>query len=308
MKIEFNTPLSVYAAWRRNEIARQKSSSGGLASAISEKWIENDGVVYGAAFESPFTFKHLRCTTTDELIKLQGSKYVQSSIQGIYKSIAYDLQKGLKVLFIGTPCQVAGVKTKFKDKNEGLFTIDIICHGTPKVELLKESLPKQFLSYDLDNISFRDKNQFKISFLKNNQVVWQRPLSRDLYMKGFFKAVFYRECCYKCPYAKENRISDMTLGDFWGLDMRSVETTMDKGISLVLVNTDKGKVLFSSVESLVDYKKRPLQEAVSGNNQLRHPMPLTWRHKIFKWLYPKTGFKWAAILAMPDIVIKNLFK
>ena len=307
MKIEFNTPLGVYAAWRHNEIARQKSSSGGLASAISEKWIENGGAVYGAAFESPFSFKHIRCTTTDELNKLRGSKYVQSSIQGIFKSIANDLQKGLKVLFIGTPCQVASVKTKFK-KHECLFTIDIICHGTPKVDLLKESIPKQYLSYDFDNVSFRDNAIFKISFLKNNQVVWQRPLSHDLYMKGFFKAVFYRECGYQCPYAKESRVSDMTLGDFWGLDMQSVETTMDKGISLVLVNTDKGNVLFRSVEDLIDCKKRPLQEAVSGNNQLRHPMPLTWRHKIFKRLYPKIGFKWAAVLAMPDIVIKNLLK
>lgn len=211
-------------------------------------------------------------------------------------------------MFIGTPCQVAGVKTKFKDLDECLFTIDIICHGTPKVELLKESFQKQCMSYDIDNVSFRDNSSFNITFFKNNQVVWQRPLSHDLYMKGFFKAVFYRECCYQCPYAKESRISDMTLGDFWGLDMNSVETTMDKGISLVLVNTEKGNALFNSVEDLVNYKKRPLQEAVSGNNQLRHPMPLTWRHKIFKRLYPKIGFKWAAILAMPDIVIKNLFR
>lgn len=209
------------------------------------------------------------------------------------------------MLFIGTPCQFAGVKARFK---EAVYAIDIICHGKPKVEILKASIPRRFLQMDFDNVEFRGNDDFQISFKKGDKTIWSRPLAHDLYMKGFFKALFYRDCCYKCAFAKQERISDMTLGDFWGLDMTSISTTMDKGISLVLVNSDKGRKLLEMVEADVEMVQRPLAEAVAGNKQLRHPMPRTWRYHIYKKLYPKVGFRWAAIAAMPDIVLKNMFK
>lgn len=300
--------METYAAWRKDEAARANSSSGGMAAAISEAWIRKGGIVYGAAFVKPFDFLHIRCTTKEELERLRGSKYVQSSIAGIYKQIEADLKNRLEVLFIGTSCQIAAIKNRFKEYDVWLYTIDVICHGTPKVETLKASIPKCVLQMDYDNVEFREKNDFKISFKKEEKTIWSRPLAHDLYMKGFFKALFYRDCCYKCVFAKQERISDMTLGDFWGLDMVSVSTTMDKGISLVLVNSDKGMKLLEMVKDDVEMVQRSLTEAVAGNKQLRHPMPRTWRYHIYKRLYPKVGFRWAAIAAMPDVVLKNMFK
>lgn len=308
MEIVFQKPQGVYAAWRKDEVARAKSSSGGMAAAISEKWIKKGGIVYGAAFVRPFDFQHIRCTTKEELAQLRGSKYVQSSIAGIYKQIEADLKGGREVLFIGTPCQVAAIRNRFKENDVRLHTIDIICHGTPKVEMLKASIPQVVLQMDYDKIEFRENDAFQISFKKGDKTIWSRPLSHDLYMKGFFKALFYRDCCYKCAFAKQKRISDMTLGDFWGLDMTCISTTMDKGISLVFVNSDKGRKLLEMVEDAVEMVQRPLAEAIAGNKQLRHPMTRTWRYHIYKKLYPKVGFRLAAIAAMPDIMLKNIFK
>lgn len=308
MNLEYRTPIIVYAVWRKDDVARAESSSGGMATVISEAWLQNGGVVYGAAFVKPFDFQHVRCTTMEDLARLRGSKYVQSSITGIHKQIEADLKCGFKVLFIGTPCQVAAIRNRFKEYVTKLYTIDIICHGTPKVETLKASIPQVVLSMDYDKVEFRENDDFKISFKKGGKTIWSRPLAHDFYMKGFFKALFYRDCCYKCVFAKQERISDMTLGDFWGLDMTSVNTTMNKGISLVLVNSDRGRMLLEMVEDNIEMTPRPLVEAVAGNKQLRHPMQQTWRYHIYKRLYPKVGFRLAAIAAMPDIVLKSLFK
>lgn len=303
-----NVPVETWAAWRKDEAARLLSSSGGLATVISEHWIRNGGVVYGAAFQKPFGFKHVRCEKEEELYQLRGSKYVQSSLDGVHQLITEDLNGGKEVLFIGTPCQVAGIRNRFRESLKQLYTIDIICHGTPAVQILKDSLPEDALRKEFNYVEFRRGEKFQLVFRKGNRVIWDRPLAHDLYLKGFFKGVFYREACYKCKFASIERCSDMTLGDFWGVDMNALNTEMDKGISLVLINTDKGKTLMASVSEDIEKVSRPLGEAVAGNHQLRHPMPLTWRHKIFSVLYPRTGFKMAAIASMPDIVLKNLFK
>lgn len=303
MEIKYNVPHKTLAAWRTDEKARKLSSSGGLASAISEAWIRKGGVVYGAAFVRPFSFQHIRCSCIEDLDRLRGSKYVQSAITGIQKLIDKDIENQLDILFIGTPCQVAGIKAQFGEK---VSTIDIICHGTPKVEMLQESIPYSVQKLDYDKIDFRDCGKFQLSFKKEGCIIWSRPLRTDLYMKGFFTATFYRECCYSCRYARKERISDITLGDFWGLDETAVETTMEKGISLVLVNTINGEALLSLAENEIKYVERPLSEAVAGNKQLQHPMRRTWRNKVFKFWYPKVGFKWAAIMSMPELYLKGL--
>lgn len=305
MKMTFRLPAETWAAWRTDDEARAQSSSGGMATAISEAWIDKGGVVYGTAFVRPFDFRHIRCTTHEELKRLRGSKYVQSSMSGVLSSIDKDVKSGLDVLFIGTPCQVGAVIARFGDV---VYTIDVICHGVPNIEMLKASLPANVFVLDFDNIEFRDSTNYRLAFRRNGDVVWSLPLNKNLYMKGFFKAVFNRSCCYTCRYAQQKRVSDMSLGDFWGLNIASVDTTMDKGISLVLVNTGKGHELLALARNEMNMVKRSLPEAVAGNQPLQHPCLKTWRNTIFQYLYPKVGFRLAAIAAMPDIVIKNLFK
>ena len=306
--MNWNTPVETWAAWRKDKAARAMSASGGLAAVISEQWVKENGVVYGAAFVKPFDFRHIRCSTIEELQRLRGSKYVQSSINGIHELIEKDLKNGRKVLFTGTPCQVAGICTRFKQYKSQLYCIDIICHGTPTVQTLRDSIPQTVLELEFDHVEFRKNTQYQLSFKKGGMTVWERPLSHDPYLKGFLKGFLSRDCCFKCTFALVERISDLTLGDFWGIDLKAIPTSTEEGISLALVNTEKGKELLDSVKDQIERVQRPLQEAVSGNQPLQHPMPLTWRRKVFKGLYPKTGFKWAAILAMPDIVLKNILK
>lgn len=302
---ELHQPIETWAAWRKAEEKRAQSSSGGLAAVLAEEWVRQGGVVYGAAFVPPFEFRHVRCTTLEEVERLKGSKYVQSSLQGVFGLMETDLRQGRKVLFVGTPCQVAGVRQRMRAYGTLLYTVDIVCHGTPPVHLLKESIPQEALRLDFDEVSFRKNNQYGLAFRKQGREVWSRPLTADWYMKGFFKALFCRECCYRCPYAGIRRTGDLTLGDFWGVDRQVAEGEAEKGISLVLVNSAKGKALLDGVEDAIVKTKRPLEEAVAGNRQLRAPMPRTWRNSVFRSLYPRMGFRWAAILSMPDIVLKN---
>lgn len=300
----FSPAINTWAVWRNDDTLRSESSSGGMAAAISEYVVKSGGVVYGCAFIPEFSFKHVRCATTDDLQRLKGSKYVQSDMHGVYKSISMDLKKGFRVLFIGTPCQVAGVKTFFKNVPDNLFTIDLVCHGVPSVKILKESLPKDILHKHIDSVEFRVNTKFHFSAKSGiSGTVFERPLSRDLFMKAFFKALTYRDSCHTCKFAREQRVSDITLGDFWGLD-ESVTKDTEKGVSLCIVNTEKGRQLFNETDGITKIE-RPVSEAISGNKQLQKPMRANLRTRLFKALYPKLGFKWSVICSIPEIIIKN---
>lgn len=300
----FMPALTTWAAWRNDDTLRSESSSGGMAAVISEHVVKSSGVVYGCAFVPEFSFKHVRCATTDELQRLKGSKYVQSDMRGVYKSIARDLKDGRQVLFIGTPCQVAGVKMFFKNVSENLFTIDLVCHGVPSVKILKESLPKDILRKHIDAVEFRVDTKYHFSAKSGiSGTVFERPLSKDLFLKAFFTAITYRDSCHTCKFAREQRISDITLGDFWGLD-KSVTEDTEKGVSLCIVNTEKGRKLFNETDGITK-AERPVSEAISGNRQLQKPMRANLRTRLFNALYPKLGFKWSVICSIPEIIIKN---
>jgi coenzyme F420-reducing hydrogenase beta subunit len=300
----FMNPKIAIAAWRKNEIERLESSSGGLATVIAEKIIEEGGVVYGCSFISPFGFKHIRCETVGQLSMLRGSKYVQSLTDGIYKEIANDLKNNKKVLFIGTPCQVAGVKN-FNKRAKELYTIDLICHGIPSIKLLKESLPKEILSKKITNVKFRESVNYKFSLQCDDKNIYSRLISQDLYLKAFFTGLDYRDSCYVCAFANEKRVSDLTLGDFWGLKTDISKSEKEKGISLCLVNSENGNYLMDLVGDEIEKIIRPIEEAIAGNHQLRHPKEKNLRTKIFRRVYPYLGFKHAVILSLPDIYIKN---
>lgn len=302
----FLQPLSVWATWRKDENKRIESSSGGLASVLSEVIIKTNGTVYGCAFAPLFTFKHIRCTSLEQLQLLKGSKYVQSDMRGVYTEIAQDLKVNKQVLFIGTPCQVAGVKHFFENKDENLYTIDLICHGVPSVNMLKESLPNTIWKHDFDKVVFRACTKYHFSAKSGISTVFDRPLHKDLFLKGFFTALYYRNSCYQCKYAQSKRIGDLTLGDFWGVDKEVVKTDLEKGISLCMVNTQKGQRLFDFINKYIEKVERPIKEAFAGNKQLNHPMPHSLRAKYFSILYPIIGFKWAVCLSIPEIIIKNL--
>lgn len=299
----FKYPITAAACFTINQDERKKSSSGGLATCIAKKIIQSNGIVYGCAFLAPLKIKHIRCSTIEDIEKLRGSKYVQSDVEGTYKKMRQDLKNKLTILFIGTPCEVAAVKSLFPQV-PNLYTVDIICHGTPSLQFLQETLPNNIKEKSLAmQIEFRTNTKFHFS-LKNQKgtLLYERPLSNDMYMKAFFNGTTFRPSCFKCHFAQKKRISDITLGDFWGLKSTIIKDAK-KGVSLALINTTKGEELFNKCLKDIFVEKRPLEEAFIGNEQLNYPFQKKFRTSIFRCLYPKLGYNKALCCALPDKVL-----
>ena len=264
-----------YQGWAADDAIRSRSSSGGVATALALSFVADGGVVCSCLFEKG-EFKFQLADTEEAVLRSAGSKYVKSNPQGCYKKIKKLLQAEKKVLFIGLPCQAAAVKKYVGSKySQNLYTVDLICHGTPSPKLLEQYLKET--GTDLQTatkISFRDKILFRLAVMDSPVA---SPNLKDLYTLAFIKGISYTENCYSCHYAKAERVSDITLGDSWGSALEEAEQR--KGISLILCQTEKG---ISLVESC-DLKLLPvdLEEAIAGNDQLRHPSEKTNTRKTF---------------------------
>lgn len=264
------------------------SSSGGAFSLIARGVLARDGVVYGHAFVSPTKVGCIRIDDVSGLPRLRGSKYVQSDMGTVMRDILADLRAGREVVFSGTPCQVAGLWA-FLDAKKApacrLLLVDIVCHGVPSPEFFADCMEWEFRGNRLDEVRFRDKREGWGcgGSATTDTPILHRLITRDrafspmtsYYYKRFLAGDVYRESCYRCPYAGGPRPGDVTLGDFWGIDHETAGLDPRKGISLVIANTAKGKSVLNSVMNGSQWAKRPLEEAVTGNDQLRHPTPRT---------------------------------
>lgn len=299
----FSLPYKTFAAYALDDEICDSSSSGGLAFTIAANIINGGGVVYGSVIEygEKFEIHHSRCSTIDELKRTRGSKYVHSHMpRQTYLQIKNELDRGSTVLFVGTGCEVAGVKNFLKKDYPNFYSIDIICHGVPPQQLLIDYLSKNFDISEIKQLSFRDKKGFDLYGVYGVYgTPIYKPLRNNLYMMGFMKGLYYREACYTCSFAHKERVGDITLGDFWGLK-KTISPTDRKssGTSVVLVNTKRGEVLLNRINSALKIEERPLDEAVAGNGQLRHPSKKHSAANIFKRLYPILGFRPAARLAL----------
>lgn len=293
-QVEYRKPKIAYAAWALNECERESSTSGGVASIFSNYIIENGGVVFGVSIEDN-VIKHIKVDKKNDLIKIKGSKYVQSKIGDTYKEAKKELEIGRKVLFIGTPCQIAGL-IKYLDRGyENLITIDIICHGVPSQKILGDYIKENFALHDFNKISFRDKDEFNFKLLKDDKTLVNIPMTKSFYYTGFMKSLFYNEACYECPFSTEKRISDATIGDFWGLgEEKAFEHDKIKGVSLILPNTEKGLMLVYKCKDKMFLEERNVSEAIYGNDQLRRPAIKHKNYDLFRKLYVKKGFNYAA--------------
>lgn len=243
-----------YAAINNDTTVRLKSSSGGIFYQIANCIIKNGGVVVGAAFDSDYQkVSHQICNSTDEINKLMGSKYVQSSTKDIYQQTEEILKLGKQVLFTGTPCQIAGLYAYLRQDYDNLFTQDLICHGVPSPQMWKEYLDcrKKEHSSEIASVSFRNKRDswkkyaLNIDFKNGNN--YFKSVTEDVYMRGYLSHLFIRPSCTLCSFKQIHRQSDLTLGDFWGIDKISPENNDDKGVSLLLVNSVKGKTLIENI-------------------------------------------------------------
>ena len=292
IEADYNTPQNVFAAISKDNYDYNTATSGGIATLFGKKTLEKRGVVYGAAF-SDDEVKHIRIENTEEIDKIKGSKYVQSRIDDSFLKIKQDLQNNYNVLFVGTPCQVAGLKKFLAKDYQNLITCDLVCHGVPSAKLLKEHIYSLNLEEKYDGISFRDKSGFYLTLYLNNKIVYRKRNFKDVYYIGFLKGLFYRKSCYGCKYAKSDRVSDITLGDFWGFDSQKGEfpVSTTNGLSLVMINTEKGAAFWDECKSGAVFTERDLKEAVNGNKQLRHPAVKHRNYDKFVLEHSRLGFK-----------------
>lgn len=292
-------PLKTYAAWAKDSYEYETSTSGGVAAVLSRVIIKEGGVVYGCASLPNVDIHHIRITDEKDIDLLKGSKYVQSSINESYKSVKQDLLDGRQVLFTGTPCQIAGLKRFLRKDYSNLYLVDLICHGVPSLEYLKQHIKDvtHCEAYDIDRISFREGNEmYLVVVKKNGEEVYRSNLWKERYKDAYFNAFIdgysYRPSCHTCQYAYSKRISDITIGDFWGLH-DDLPLEHKNGTSCVLVNTEKGLELISRITSQIHIFERELQEAVNGNDQLRAPKGTDWRIKLFLKLQKHVGISTA---------------
>lgn len=310
--IELGKPITAYAGWDKSESEYITSTSGGAASAFARYIIRQGGVVYGCAILPNINVNHVRIDTLDDVSKLKGSKYVQSTIGMIYKKVREDLLVGRKVLFIGTPCQIAGVKTFIGDKlKDNLYTADLICHGTPPLSYLRKHILKKTKGAVPDEIFFRKGAYLLLLLLLGGKEIYRSSLFeqryQDAYYNTFFDGFSYRESCHTCRYAQPKRVSDVTIGDFWGLK-DNLPLEHPHGCSVLLPITEKGKELIGGIRQEFNLYERTVEEAVNGNDQLRHPKAKDRRISLFNRVYPILGIGIAYRLFVIDRILKYYFK
>ena len=262
---EARDPISWVQGWANDNNIRRCSSSGGFATAIATAFIEWGGVVCSCAFEDG-AFKFNTVDNQAELKKFQGSKYVKSNPAGIYEKVLQLLKNEKRVLFIGLPCQSAAIQNYVPSQLQGnLFTVDLICHGTPSPKILEQFLKeKGYMLAQMRDIRFRVNIKYGIS--EAFRTIVPEGVT-DRYSVGFLNGLFYTENCYYCRYAKLERVSDLTLGDSWGSLLPDEERK--RGISLALCQTAKGQQLLEWAS--LHLEEVDLKQAVEANRQLSEP-------------------------------------
>ncbi len=274
--INMNEKPAVYSVWSKNERTRITSTSGGVFWEIALQFLTDGGVVVGSRYTSDWkSAEHIIARNVNELEQIKGSKYFQSDTHGIYKEVKEELDRGTKVLFCGTPCQIAAIKSFLGKDYINLYLLDFICRSI--------NSPKAFRAY-IEELEETYKSRVVKVHLKNKKYGWESLASQvgfengeesikdknsDWWVKGFILNDLYtRESCFSCRYKVLPRVnSDITIGDFWGIKGQTKED-MFKGISVMLVNTEKGRQIFETCHKALDFKVHSLNEVIPGNPAL----------------------------------------
>ena len=263
----------IYAAWNKDANIRKHSSSGGAFSALATEILTNGGCVAGASYDESMCVNHITIESLDELEKLRGSKYVQCSINDNYKTVKKELTEGKKVLFVGTPCQISGLRSFLKKDYENLICCDFICHGVPSPLLFTDYLKwfENGQGFKTDSFTFRSKKSGWYDALRvaNGSIIAKGKW--DAYFLGFNRNITLRESCYNCPSNGVPRKGDITIADFWGIGRKYKFLPMkeiEKGVSLIMLNNDKGKAFFDEAQELLVCYKRNFEEALAGNKPM----------------------------------------
>lgn len=280
-----------YAAYNNDSDVVEHSSSGGIFNAFAKEVINQNGIVYGAAFNSDFGVEHIRVTTIEQLKLFRGSKYVQSNINNTYELAKSDLINGKKVLFSETPCQIAGFKQFIDKEYDNLLCIDIICHSVPSPKAWRTYLSQleDKENQHITNVNFRDKRSSWKKYylcleLENGREILHTG-NDNRFMQAFIQGLSTRESCYKCAFKGSNRGSDITLGDFWGVESVCPESFNERGTSLVIIQTSKGLQAFSDISNQLKTCVVDKDDAIKYNPAYSEPsVPNKYRKDFFSRL------------------------
>lgn len=282
INVSVNETIDAYAGINRDKETLVCSSSGGIFFPIAKNVLKENGIVFACTMNSDFSVRHIRVSHIDELYRVMKSKYVQSDMNNVHLGVKKDLKSGHRVLFCGTPCQVASIKNFVGEKNsEHLTTIDIVCHGIPSQELFNAYISNlcQKKKKELQTYSFRYKKSTEqgmnwyaaYKFKGNKEIVRNWP--EDSFNYLYMISAIYRESCYNCRYAQSNRSGDITLCDYWGWENYHSEFTYKDSVSAVLVNTENGIDVVNSLisEGKVFLVPTDIKNIIKGNGCLREP-------------------------------------
>lgn len=291
-------PLEIYGAKNREETVRENSSSGGVFSLLADYVQSQGGVIYGAAYDEAFHVWHMRAEADEEWKKFCVSKYVQSNMSDMFRSVKQDLLDDRMVLFSGTPCQIDGLIRTLKDvRLDNLITCDIICHGTPSPKIWEDYL--QYLSRHtgktIGYVSFRDKkclgwhNSALTIWNTENQILLSETQRNNFFFQLFVCHFILRPSCHRCQYASFHRPGDFTLGDFWGIEKNFARVDDDKGISLVMVHTEKGRKIWNEIQSGAEFFP-VTKEQCTQPNLVKPSKENPNREDFWRW-YRRYGFR-----------------
>ena len=259
----------VYACYRRDFDKRLKSASGGAFAVLAEQIIKEGGIVFGAALNEKFQLHHCSAINSEQLMHLLGSKYVQSQLDTIFQEIIGELETGRKVLFSGTPCQVQGLRAFLRKEYKNLICIDLICHGVPSPKIWESYLKEISKGEKIVNFIPRDKtngiNNAPLVFEFANGKRIRQKYNKNAYIKGFINDIYLRPSCYECCFKETNRASDITLGDFWGVEKEIPLFYDSYGVSAVIINSNKGRLLFQKTKDKMEFIESNIEQLAKGN-------------------------------------------
>ena len=307
---EIEKDINAYACYNMNDDERLNSSSGGIFILLAKEIIKRKGIVFGASFDRDFNVNHSYVDNEKDLDKFMGSKYTQSTIGETYNQVKEFLENNRYVLFTGTPCQIEGLKSYLRKDYEKLYTQDIICHGVPSPKVWQKYLDflKKQKQERIRNVQFRNKDHgwslYRTKVLFDTRT-YSKSHQEDLFMKAFLSNICLRDSCYNCSFKKKYRISDITLADYWGIDNIHPNMNDDKGTSLVIINSDKGKELFELIKDNLKYIETNLDETIKYNPSMVKSVNHCKNEKLFFEQMDNIQFDTLVEICIPK---KNCFK
>ena len=283
-----------FAAINKDEAVRLRSSSGGMFHALAKWTITHGGVVFGARFNENWEVVHDYTETLEGIEPFMRSKYVQSSIGETFKQAKQFLDQGRQVFFVGTPCQIGGLKAYLHKDYGNLLAVDLICHGVPSPKVWREYL-KAFSIDRIKSINFKDKtvgwlpHQCQVTINKNDVIVQTRQIDNPFF-RCFRNGIIMRNSCYKCHYRDLHRISDITISDFWGVEEKCPEMFDNKGTSLIFIQNKKILEKVHLYENLLLTKLNIKELAIRDKSPNANPIPSPTKRIILYWALACSSF------------------